>query len=137
MRAVVDTNILLPSIRRGSQLRWLFDALIEGDFILIASTAILLEYEEVIGKRTTAEVARNVMGALSALPNLEQAEPQFRWRLIAADPDDDKFVDAYLAGGADVLVTHDTHFGVLAGLDFPLVTVLSVEAFRAELQQAG
>ena len=136
MRAVVDTNILLPSIRRGSRLRWLFDALLEGAFTLVVSTPILLEHEEVIGERTTAEVARNVMGALGALPNLEHVDPRFHWRLITADPDDDKFVDAYLAGGADALVTHDAHFDVLSGLDFPPVTVLSAEAFRAALQQA-
>ena len=59
MRVVLDTNVLLPSIRRQSRLRWLFDALLDGAFTLVASTPILLEYEEVIGERTTPEVARN------------------------------------------------------------------------------
>ena len=94
---------------------------------------ILLEYEEVIGKRTRPEIAQSVLGALLALPRVE---PRFHWRLIAADPDDDKFVDACLAAGADALVTHDTHFDVLADLDFPLVTLLSAAAFQRALQQA-
>ncbi len=136
MRAVLDTNILLPSIRRGGRLRWLFDALLGGAFTLVASTPILLEYEEVIGERTTPEVARNVLRALLALPNAERVEPRFHWRLITADPDDDKFVDAYLAAGADALVTHDAHFDILKRLDFPPVTVLSAEAFRAALREA-
>lgn len=137
MRVVLDTNVLLPSIRRRSRLRWLFDALLDGAFTLVASTPILLEYEEVIGERTTPEVAQNVLHALLALPNVERVEPRFHWRLVTADPDDDKFVDAYLTGGADALVTHDAHFDVLQGLDFPPVTVLSAEAFRETIQQAG
>lgn len=136
MRVVLDTNVLLPSIRRRSRLRWLFDALLDGEFTLVASTPILLEYEEVIGERTTPEVAENVLHALLSLPNVERVEPRFHWRLITADPDDDKFVDAYLAAGADVLVTHDAHFDVLESLDFPPVAILSAEAFQEALQQA-
>ena len=136
MRVVLDTNVLLPSIRRQSRLRWLFDALLDGAFTLVASTPILLEYEEVIGERTTPEVARNVLHALLALPNVERVEPRFHWRLVTADPDDDKFVDAYLAAGADALVTHDAHFDILKDLDFPPVTVLSADEFKEALQQA-
>ena len=135
MRVVLDTNVLLPSIRRGSRFRGLFDALLDGRYALVASTPILLEYEEVVGGRTTPEVAQNVLGALVALPNVERVEPRFHWRLIPADPDDDKFVDAYLAAGADALVTHDAHFDVLAGLDFPPVAVLSAEAFLRRLNE--
>lgn len=127
MRVVLDTNVLLPSIRRGSRYRPLLDALLEGHYTLVVSTPILLEYEEVIARRTTAEVAQNVLGALLALPNVERMEPRFHWRLITADPDDDKFVDAYLGAGADALVTHDAHFGVLRGLDFPPVTLVSAD----------
>ncbi len=135
MRVVLDTNVLLPSIRRHSQLRWLFDALLDGAFTLVVSTPILLEYEEVIGSRTTPEIAGNLLRAVLALPNAERVEPRFHWRLITADPDDDKFVDAYLAAGADALISHDAHFDVLADLDFPPVTVLSVEAFRVSLSE--
>lgn len=135
MRAVLDTNILLPSIRRRSRLRGLFDALLDGRYTLIASTPILFEYEEVVGQRTTPEVAQNVLSALLALPNVERVDPRFHWRLILADPDDDKFVDAYIAAGADALVTHDAHFDVLSNIDFPPVTVLSAEAFLQRLSE--
>ncbi len=135
MRVVLDTNILLPSIRRHSRLRWLFDALLDGDFALAASTPILLEYEELIGAKATPQIAENVLRALLALPNVERVEPRFRWGLITADPDDDKFVDAYLAAGADALVTYDAHFDTLKTLGFPSVTVLSAEAFRRVLAE--
>lgn len=127
--------ILLPSIRRRSRLRWLFDALLDGVYTLVVSTPILLEYEEVIGDRATPDVARNVLLALLALPNVECVEPRFRWRLITADPDDNKFVDAYLAAGAEALVTHDAHFNVSRDVDFPRVNILSADEFRTVLKQ--
>ena len=67
---------------------------------------------------------------------MKRVEPRFHWRLVTADPDDDKFVDAYLAAGADALVTHDAHFDILKDLDFPPVTVLSADEFKEALQQA-
>ncbi len=88
-----------------------------------------------VGQRTTPEVAQNVLSALLALPNVERVDPRFHWRLILADPDDDKFVDAYIAAGADALVTHDAHFDVLSNIDFPPVTVLSAEAFLQRLSE--
>lgn len=131
MRVVVDTNVLLPSIRRTSRYRWLFDAILAGELTLVVSTAILLEYEEVIGRRTTPDIARNVLSALDLLPNVLRVDPRFNWRLIEADPDDNPFVDAYVSGAASALVTHDAHFNVLRQSDFPPVTVFSADAFRS------
>ena len=133
MRVVLDTNVLLASIGSRSALRWLFDALLDGRFVLVVSTAILLEYEEVIARRTTPEVSDGVLRALLSLPSVEHVTPRFRWHLPTGDPDDEKFVDALLAAGAEVLVTHDAHFDELAGLRFPPVQIASAEAFRLSL----
>jgi len=132
-RIVLDTNILLSSIGTTSPYRWLFDALLDGRVALCVSTPILLEYEEVLARKTTPAIARNVLRLLLLLPNVERIEPRFRWNLIAADPDDNKFVDTALMANADVLVTHDAHFDVLHQVDFPQMRVLSAEAFRDEL----
>ena len=70
---------------------------------------------------------------LLLLPNVERIEPRFRWNLIAADPDDNKFVDTALMANAEVIVTHNAHFDVLSQVAFPQVRVLSAEALRAEL----
>ncbi len=71
---------------------------------------------------------------LLLLPNVERIEPRFRWNLIAADVDDNKFVDTALMANADALVTHDAHFDVLSQVDFPHVRVISAEALRAALE---
>ena len=133
-RIVLDTNILLSSIGTTSPYRWLFDALLDGRVTLCVSTPILLEYEEVLARKTTPEIAQNVLRLFLLLPNVERIEPRFRWNLITADTDDNKFVDTALMANADALVTHDTHFDVLSQVDFPHVRVLSAEALRATLE---
>lgn len=121
MRVVLDTNVLRASTGSRSGLRWLFDAVIGGRLGLFVSTEILLEYEEVLARKTTPAVADGVPRALFALPTADPVVPRFRWRLPPGDPDDETFVDALLGSGADALVTNDAHFGPLAALDVPLV----------------
>ena len=133
MRIVLDTNLLLASIARTSPYRWLFDAVLDGRLALCVSTEILLEYEEVVGKRSSPDVAANVLRALDLLPETVRTEPTYRWSLIVEDPDDNKFVDAAVAANASAVVTHDAHFGVLARVPFPRVTVLRAEELKALL----
>ena len=52
MRVVLDTNVLLISIPTKSPYRIIFDSLISGKFTLIISNEILLEYWEIISRKT-------------------------------------------------------------------------------------
>lgn len=63
------------------------------------------------------------------LPNVFYSRVFFRWNLIA-DPDDNKFVDCYVASGATYLITHDSHFSILKTVAFPKVNVVSIEEFK-------
>ena len=49
------------------------------------------------------------------------------FRLIVADPDDDKFVDCAVTGNAKYIVTEDSHYDVLNGLDFPRVDIIKLD----------
>jgi uncharacterized protein len=91
VRIVLDTNVLLVSIGRKSRHNWLFQALLDERFTLLVSTEILLEYEEVITRRTRPEIASDVLKTLLALPNHLHIEPYFHWNLIPEDPTDNKF----------------------------------------------
>ncbi len=129
MRVVLDTNVLLTCISRASPTRPIFDAVLQEQITLLVSTDILLEYEEILGQRASPSVAHNVLEALSNLPSISRHEARYRWRLPYADPDDQKFVDAYVAGQADYLVSHDRHFDELAAAGFPAVRVVSAAEF--------
>ena len=53
--------------------------------------------------------------------------PYFHFNLIAADPDDDKFVDCAVAGNAKFIVTEDSHYDVLRNIDFPKVDIIKLD----------
>ena len=83
------------------------------------STAILLEYEEIFVPRLGAARWREFLELLDVIAelrgNLRHVEASFRFHLIAADPDDDKFVDCAIAAEAEWIITEDAHFDALRG----------------------
>lgn len=129
MKIVLDTNTLLVSVSDRSPYYPIYHALQNGWYQLIITTDILLEYEEVIGIEMGIEVAEDILAFLSVTPNAHKITRYYYWRLIQADPDDDKFVDAAVAGNADYIVTDDRHFRVLAKIDFPKIKVLTTRQF--------
>ena len=58
----------------------------------------------------------------------------FKWRLIEADHDDDKFVDCAFAANATYIVSDDKHFDVLKSITFPRIAVLKLVQFLQTLQ---
>jgi uncharacterized protein len=79
---------------------------------LVLTTDILLEYEEVIGDEMGADIAADLVEFLSLASNIHRITRYYKWYLIVSDPDDDKFVDAAIAGNVDFIVTDDRHFRV-------------------------
>jgi len=129
LKIVVDTNILLKSLPKKSKFRPIFDSLRSGEVDLLLTTDILLEYVEIIGRKTTPAIGNNVGILLLKLPATTKVEVYIRWKLITHDPDDNKFVDCAIAGNADFIVTDDGHFNVLKQIDFPEVSVIDSESF--------
>src|SRR5476649_235048 len=115
MVVVLDTNVLLVSIPVKSLYRLIFDALVVGKFELILSNGILTEYTEVIERKANVIVANNIAEMV-----------YFDWKLMDIDPDDNKYVDAAMAGSADFIVSNDQHFNHLKSIGFPKVTVLDI-----------
>lgn len=67
--------------------------------------------------------------------NIKRLDPHFHFHLIQADEDDNKFVDCAIAANARCIVTEDHHFDVLKTVPFPVVTVIGIDDFVAELEQ--
>ena len=129
MRVVLDTNVLMRSIGRQSAFRPIFDAFLVKRFELVISVSILLEYEEVLADRNGPLVGAGVVALLLTRTNVRRQRISYDFRLVEDDPDDDKFVNAYVAGQADYLVTDDRHFRTVLAAKFPAVRVVSAEAF--------
>lgn len=129
MIVVLDTNVLLISIAPKSVFRPIIDSLINGRFNLVLTNDILSEYTEILERKANAIVANNIAEMLLSLDNLNKVEVYFEWKLIENDPDDNKYVDAAIAGSADFIVSNDQHFNVLKNIDFPKVNVVSIHEF--------
>lgn len=129
MIAVLDINALLVSIPKKSIYRPILEALISGKFQLVLSNDILSEYIEVIERKANTIIANNVAEMLLSLDNLMKVDVHFEWNLIAKDADDNKYVDAAIAGAADFIVSNDQHFKILRSVDFPKVNVLAIDDF--------
>jgi putative PIN family toxin of toxin-antitoxin system len=129
LKVVIDTNILLSSLKKTSRNRSIFGALRSGKITIAVTTEILFEYLEIISSRTTEKIGQNVTQLLLNLPATERVEVAFRFTLIKSDPDDNKFVDCAVASNADIIVTNDKHFGELKHIPFPRLTVMDDETF--------
>ncbi len=129
MRVVLDTNILLVSIAKKSRYRIIFDSLIAKKFDLVISNEVLSEYTEIIAKKTNAIVANNIAEMLLTLSNVQKQDVYYKWRLINADEDDNKFVDCAIAGNVDYLISNDKHFNELKDIEFPKLLVLTIDDF--------
>ncbi|MEY4905646.1 MAG: hypothetical protein RLZZ292_3461 [Bacteroidota bacterium] len=133
MKAVIDTNCLIASINRHRPEYWLYNAFIDEAFEWFISNEIISEYAEIIGSMYSESTAKVVTELLLVADNVTLKEPTYKWQLIEADPDDNKFVDLAIAANVDFLVSNDNHFSILAKIDFPNVKVLSLEDFKKVL----
>lgn len=134
MKVVIDTNVLLMSMPKVARYRPIFDGLIKGDYQLAISEDIFQEYIEIIGMKTTAQIAQNFSELLMQLENVAINKIYFRWNLIEADADDNKFVDCAISANAKYIVSNDNHFKILKNIDFPKVDVISAEEFLNQLK---
>lgn len=132
-KIVLDTNCLIASLSRHSRYYPVWEGLQTGQYTLCLTNDILEEYEEIIGAKTSPEVARNVVALLLKSKNVELIEAYFKWRLIEADHDDDKFVDCAFAANATYIVSDDKHFDVLENIPFPKIAVLKLQQFLESL----
>ena len=135
-RIVLDTNCLLQAISRRGLYYRVWNDFILGRYDLCVTTEILEEYEEILSRYTSPVVGQMVVEAIVRANNVLRVDARFRFGLIVADPDDNKFVDCAIVSGTECIVTNDSHFDVLASIPFPHVRVKSLPAFLAELSEA-
>ena len=135
MTVVLDCNILVMCLTSRSPFHIIYQSLIKGKFDLAISSEILLEYEEIIQQKYGVPTANALVSLLKELPNVHHLAPNYKWKLIEADPDDNKYADCAIAGQADYLVTEDRHFSTLRNIPFPKVSVISIDDFTQLIGQ--
>lgn len=113
-----------------------WQSFLDGEYTLCVSNEIIEEYLEVLARNINRQVAEAIVYAILARENICKLAPHYRFRLIKADEDDNKFVDCAIAGNAKYIVTEDHHFAILKEVAFPSVAVIGIDAFLKELEDA-
>jgi len=133
MRIVLDTNCLLRSVPPKSKYHSILTSLQRGFYTLCYSNEILMEYEELLMRFYSYSLTYNTLNFIINLTYTLQVNPYYKWNLITADADDNKFVDCALNAGADYIVTNDKHFNILNKIEFPPIKVIDIDSFRNKI----
>ena len=110
MIVVVDTNAVLGAFTEGHAHRPILDAWLDGRLTWAVSTEIRFEYEEILTRRSGQERAAKALHLIEVMADADLCRrivPHFQWRLIVADPDDNKFADCAIAAEAEWIITED------------------------------
>ena len=110
-RVVLDTDVLIAALRsdRGAS-RVLLSGALRGDFTLLASVPLMLEYEAVATRPAHLMASglsegdvRDLLDALAAV--VARVRLAFLWRPTLPDAADDMVLETAANGRADMLVT--------------------------------
>ena len=123
MRVVLDTNIFISAVL-GGRLGIIIDEWKAGKFKLIVTDAIAREYLEVINRPKFNIPQGEIIAVSDYLLQLgEFVTPMEEIHVIVADPTDDQFLEAALAGKVNYIVSGDNHLLEIGSFrDIPIIT---------------
>ena len=127
MRVVLDTNVLISAILGGASGR-ILDLWRAGKFDLVLTVEVVQEYYDVL-KRPKFKLPPEVIASIGAFLYRKGifVTPEEKILAITDDPKDNKFLEAAIAGEADVLVSGDHH--LLSLKAFRGIRILSINQF--------
>ena len=131
IRVVLDTNIIVSSALGGA-LELILDKWAEDAFTVLVTSDILAEYFEVLN-RPKFRLKQATLDRIIrySYQFAEFVVPDERIQFVASDSKDDKFLEAAIAGGADYIVSGDTH--LLELKEFRSIPILSARVFLDRL----
>jgi uncharacterized protein len=123
MRIVLDTNIFISAVL-GGRLGIIIDEWKAGKFKLIVTDAIAREYLEVINRPKFKIPQDEIIAASDYLLQIaEFVTPEEEILVIVADPTDNKFLEAAIAGKVDYIVSGDNHLLEIGSFrEIPIIT---------------
>lgn len=123
MLVVLDTNVFISAIM-GGRLGIIIDEWKAGKFKLIVTDSIAREYLEVINRPKFNIPMDEIIAATDYLLQIaEFVTPEEEILVIVADPTDNKFIEAAVAGRVDYIVSGDGHLLELGSFrEIPIIT---------------
>jgi len=111
VRIVIDTNVIVSGVFFGGLPRKVLEFWRSNSFELICSPDILEEYEDVLNRlvqKSKRSDSQFVEGFMKLVVQDSFVIHPKHDRKISRDPDDDKFVNCALSGGALYIVSGDS-----------------------------
>jgi putative PIN family toxin of toxin-antitoxin system len=111
MRLVLDTDVVRSGLQSATGAsRLLLAGVEEGAFVPLVSVATVLEYEDVLTRPETLEATGMTVDDVVAFldgfaDRAERVSINVRSRPSIKDPSDEMFVEAFVNGDADYIVT--------------------------------
>ncbi|WP_297144083.1 putative toxin-antitoxin system toxin component, PIN family [uncultured Prevotella sp.] len=136
-RLVLDTNCLIQIVSPRSKYHSLWMSFVRGEYELCVSNEIVDEYLEILQKLTSVEVAEYIMKTIINSPFVVFIDPFYKFDLIQADKDDNKFVDCAIAAQARCIISNDHHYDILSTIPFPHVEVIKLTDFMEIMKASG
>lgn len=110
MRVVIDTNVLISAIFFKGRPDIILDAWRNGKLEIILSAEVFNEYSIVLHRLADKYTTIDTSGILYLLAaGSKFIEPRKIDKQVCADPDDDKFIAAAIAGAAKTIISGDKH----------------------------
>lgn len=127
LQIILDTNILVAAFRskRGAA-NFLLDKLDDSRWQVNVSTALLLEYEDVLKRSEMSDFVSesDVDIFLDGLCTISEFnEIYYLWRLLAKDPNDAFILELAVRVSADFIITYNRKdFPAAADFDIKVIT---------------
>lgn len=138
MRAVIDTNVFIGACLGGGAANAVIAAGLRGRFIPLMGTALLAEYEDVMGRavlfdgcRLTSDEREELLDVF--LSRCEWTRVYYLWRPNLRDEADNHLVELAVAGAAECIVTRNLRDLRVMELRFPALRVVTPEDFLKEI----
>ena len=131
----MDTNCLIQIISPRSKYHTLWETFVIGENVLCVSNEIIEEYLEILQKLTNTEIAEYIVKTIINSPFVIFKDPFYKFNLIQADLDDNKFVDCAIAAQAKCIISNDHHYDILSTIPFPKVEVVRLIDFMEKFSK--
>jgi uncharacterized protein len=131
MRVVIDTNIFFSGLKGKGKPALVLDAVASPGCILVSSEDLLAELEDVISRKFgwSRQAIESTLNQIRM--TAEMVSPEFELT-DCADPDDNRILEAAVAGRADCIVSGDKRHLLRMG-SFRGVEILTAHDFLLRL----
>jgi putative PIN family toxin of toxin-antitoxin system len=115
LRAVLDTNVLVSAyVFPGGKPEAVFRLVLQGDVEHVTSATLLAELGRVLQDKFGWDPGRSEAAVTQVVRVSRLVEPAEQLAIVREDPDDDRVLEAAVAGNASFIVSGDRHLLQLA-----------------------